>query len=489
MRPILTLPQGYSIERMTISSRPDSFGADMILIEKIADYIVQEQTRQFAPCTIHHAKRAVIDWFAAMYSGSVQDPNPMLRAAFIDTGDPQHAIVFPTGDHSTIKTAAFLNGASAHTSEFDDIFRDGGLHPGCSTIAAALAVGQKHDVSGEAFLRSVIAGYEVSSRISAAMGRDHYRYWHTTATIATFGAAAAACLLLGLNRNQTAHALATSATLAAGLQQAFRSDGMSKPLHAAHAAETGVMAAMAASKGVTGALDVLEGPAGMGAAMSGNADWNKATSGLGEIYNIEAITFKNHGCCGHTFAAIDGLLFIMQDAQITTGDIASIAIATYGPAVSITDRVDPKTPQECKFSMQYVLAHAAHYGSVRIEAFEADRMRDPAIRAMLGQIDLGIDSAIDAEFPSRRAAHVTVTTKDGRQLTHYQPTRKGDPDLPLSDNELGAKFIELTNPVLGGELTNSLLQKLWQLDNISLANALGFAVATDNLAASQDLPN
>ena len=145
---------------------------------------------------------------------------------------------------------------------------------------------------------------------------------------------------------------------------------MSKPLHAAHAAETGVMAAIAASKGVTGALDVLEGPAGMGAAMSGNADWRKATSGLGEIYNIEAITFKNHGCCGHTFAAIDGLLFIIQDAQITADDIANIAIATYGPAVSITDRVDPKTPQECKFSMQYVLAHAAHYPIHRLSCEE-----------------------------------------------------------------------------------------------------------------------
>ena len=78
---------------------------------------------------------------------------------------------------------------------------------------------------------------------------------------------------------------------------------MSKPLHAAHAAETGVMAAIAASKGVTGALDVLEGPAGMGAAMSGNADWRKATSGLGKIYNIEAITCKTWLLwpyfCGH----------------------------------------------------------------------------------------------------------------------------------------------------------------------------------------------
>ena len=84
--------------------------------------------------------------------------------------------------------------------------------------------------------------------------------------------------------------------------------------------------------------------------------------------------------------------------------------------------------------------------------------------------------AVDAEFPARRAAHVSITTKDGRQLTHYQPTRKGDPDLPLSNDELDAKFIELTSPVLGSELTNSLLQNLWQLDDISLATALDFAV-------------
>ena len=461
----------------------------MILIEKIADYIVQEKTRSLAPRTIHHAKRAVIDWFAAMYPGSMQEPNPMLRAAFIDAGDPQHAVIFPTGQASSVKTAAFLNGASAHTSEFDDIFRDGGLHPGCATIAAALAVAEKHKLSGDAVLRAVIAGYEVSSRISAAMGRDHYRYWHTTATIATFGATAAAALLLGLNRQQTAHALATAATLAAGLQQAFRSDGMSKPLHAAHAAETGVMAAMAASKGVTGALDVLDGPAGMGAAMSGNADWRKATSGLGEIYNIEAITFKNHGCCGHTFAAIDGLLAIMQAEQITASDIASIAIATYGPGVAITDRVDPKTPQEGKFSMQYVVAHAAHYGSVRIEAFDDARMRDPAIRAMLAHIDVRVDPAIDAAFPARRAAHITVTTKDGRTVAHYQPTRKGDPDLPLSDDELDAKFIELTTPVLGHKSTTKLLGQLWQLDKISLASALASAVIRQDHQTGDPAPN
>ena len=451
----------------------------MTVTEKIAEYICDEFSRPLSDTTIHHAKRAVIDWFAAMYSGSIQEPNPMLRESLINTDDAQQAIIFPEGQFSTVRTAAFLNGASAHTSEFDDIFRDGGFHPGCATIAAALAVAQHHRQTGLVFLRAVIAGYEVSSRISSAMGRDHYRFWHTTGTVATFGAAAAAALLLKLDRHQTAHALSTSATLAAGLQQAFRSDGMSKPLHSAHAAEIGVMAAMVAYKGVTGALDVLEGPVGMGMAMSGSADWTKATAGLSGNYNIEAITFKNHGCCGHTFAAIDGILALMTSAQIKAHEFASIDIATYGPAVSVTDRPDPKTIQECKFSMQYVVAHAAYFGSVRIDAFELVRMKDPKIRALMPKISLTFDQEIDDQFPARRAARVSVTSTAGGVFTHHQHTRKGDPDLPLSDEELNEKFVELTSPVLGTQSADKLLQHLWRLDQIDLSACLAHTIPSE----------
>jgi 2-methylcitrate dehydratase PrpD len=232
------------------------------------------------------------------------------------------------------------------------------------------------------------------------------------------------------------------------------------------------MAAMVAATGVTGALDVLEGPVGMGAAMSGTADWTKAIAGLGEIYNIESITFKNHGCCGHTFAAIDGLLCLMESAQITADDIVSIDIATYGPAVSVTDRPDPQTSQECKFSMQYVVAHAAYFGSVRIDAFEPTRMQDPAIRALLACINVTIDQQIDAQFPARRAARISVTTRSGGVFTHDQHTRKGDPDLPLTDAELDAKFTELTSPVLGTQSTEKLLQDLWRLEQMELSACL-----------------
>src|SRR5258707_15317341 len=126
------------------------------------------------------------------------------------------------------------------------------------------------------FLRGVVVGYEISTRIGAAMGRPHYKYWHNTGTIGCFGAAAACAELLKLDANQFAHALATVATFSAGLQQAFRTDSMSKPLHAGRAAEAGVTAALAAAEGVTGSLDIMEGEAGYGPAEGDGPDWGRA---------------------------------------------------------------------------------------------------------------------------------------------------------------------------------------------------------------------
>ena len=169
----------------------------------------------------------------------------------------------------------------------------------------------------------------------------------------------------------------------------------------------------------------------------------------------------------------------MSANQIKPAEIARIDISTYGPAISITDRENPQTSQECKFSMQYVVAHAALYGSVRVSAFDDTRMSDPKIRAMLKNINLTIDPEIDEQFPTRRAANVCVTTKSGQIIKHYQHTRKGDPDLPLSDGELNEKFIELTAPVLGENKTKELLKNLWQLDEINLSDCLVHATKSD----------
>ena len=439
------------------------------VVDRFAGFAESFRARRLATQLLHHAKRAVIDWYAALLPGAATAPAVLLERAFaeeLDRGESRLAL----GRHATARVAALINGAAAHTVEVDDIFRDGIYHPGAPTIAAALSLAQARRSTGEAFLRAVIVGYEISTRIAAAMGRTHYKYWHNTGTIGCFGACGAAAELLGLDAKRFAHALATAATFSAGLQQAFRMDSMSKPLHAGRAAEAGVTAALAASEGVTGSLDVLEGEAGFGRAMGYGAsgdgpDWERGLATLGEDFHIARMTIKNHACCGHAFAAIDGALALKAQMGVAAGEIARVRIGGYRATLEVAGISDPVTPAEARFSTPYLVATALTHGSVRLDAFGPARLEDPATRSLMRCVELTLDPGIDAAFPAQRAARVAIESRDGRRGEHFQPTRKGDPDAPLSDAELDHKYLELASPVLGEERALKLLARLWRLES------------------------
>ncbi|MSQ87688.1 MAG: MmgE/PrpD family protein [Betaproteobacteria bacterium] len=437
----------------------------MHVVEKFAAWAEEYRGMPIAAEVLHHTKRAVIDWYAALLPGALVAPATLLETALkeeLDQGKAKLAL----GRSATVRAAALINGTAAHTVEMDDIFRDGIYHPGAPTIAAALALAQAHGASGEQFLRAVIVGYEISTRIGATMGRAHYKYWHNTGTIGVFGACAAAAELLGLERQRFAHALATVTTFSAGLQQSFRMDSMSKPLHAGRAAEAGVTAALAAREGVTGSLDVIEGEAGYGVAMSDNPDWGQGLSTLGKDFYITRMTFKNHGCCGHTFAAIDGALALQQRMQIAAREIERIRVGSYRAAKEVSGYESPQTAAQARFSLKYVVATALTHGSVRLAAFEPARINDPATRDLMARIEVAIDPELDAAFPQQRAARVAFVAHDGRQEEFLQPTRVGDPDAPLSDAQLEEKYLELAVPVIGQGRAEELLQRLWKLEQL-----------------------
>jgi len=444
----------------------------MHVVETLARFAEDCRAHPFPPEVLHHAKRAVVDWFSALLPGAVEPPATLLERALAEDLDRGGAALV-TGRRATVRAAALINGAAAHTVEVDDIFKEAIFHPGAPTIAAALAAAQELGAHGAAFLRAVVIGYEISTRIGIAMGRAHYRYWHNTGTIGSFGAAAACAELHSLDRQRFAHALATVATFAAGLQQAFRMDSMSKPLHAGRAAEAGLLAAQLAREGVTGSLDVIEGEAGFGRAMGDAPDWDKALATLGRDWHITRITFKNHACCGHTFAAIDGALGLRARLDVGHRDLARVRIGTYRTALEVAGSENPTSAMEARFSLKYVVATALVHGSVRVSAFDAARLFDPATRALMARIELAVDPEIDALFPGQRAARVTMTTHDERSETFLQPTRKGDPDEPLSDAELGEKFRELAGGAIGSARADALLARLWEVDRLPDLALLG----------------
>lgn len=418
---------------------------------------------------IHHTKRAVVDWYAALIAGCGVNPTPLLEKAFVEDLDRGGARL-ALGRQATVRAAALINGTAAHAAEVDDIFKEAIYHPGAPTIAAALAVAQQENATGLEFLKAVIVGYEISTRVGKVLGREHYQYWHNTGTVGTFGAAAAAAYLFRLDSAQFTHALCSAATFAAGLQQAFKMDSMSKPLHSGRAAEAGVAAAQMALQGVTGSLNIFEGSHGLGVAMSNGPDWNEVMNDLGQKFNITAMTFKNHACCGHTFAPIDGALVIQKREQIGWQDIEKITVETYSPALAVAGNPAPRTAAEARFSIPFVVSTALRFGSVRLAAFAQERLENNELRHLMECVELKIHPELDAKFPGQRAALVTLRIKDGRDHSFLQPTRKGDPDMALTDADLQEKFEELVIPILGASNAASISSILWKLDERSAVN-------------------
>ncbi|MDP3520275.1 MAG: MmgE/PrpD family protein, partial [Hydrogenophaga sp.] len=236
-----------------------------------------------------------------------------------------------------------------------------------------------------------------------------------------------------------------------------------KPLHAGRAAEAGVMAAQLAAQGMKSSLDVLEGEAGLGNAMGQGTDWTQVGQTLGEDFHITRLTFKNHIGCGHTFAAIDGALELQRIHGFRHEDIESVSLGVYRPTLDIAPHVDPHTADQARFSLHYMVATALVHGSVRLSAFEPERLNDGVTRALMKRIAKALDPEVDAAFPGRRGARVVIVLRDGRRLERLQPDRKGDPELPLSDMDLEGKLLELASPVIGDVSARELLNRIWRL--------------------------
>jgi len=176
---------------------------------------------------------------------------------------------------------------------------------------------------------------------------------------------------------------------------------------------------------------------------------------------------KNHAACGHAHAAIDAVLALKERHKLTPERVARITAKTYRAALEVAGNRDPHTVFEAKFSLPYCLAAALVVGSVRVDAFAEARLRDPAIRRLIERVTMEIEPRLDAAFPKQRAAIVEIETVEGERFSHFAPTRKGDPDAPLSDVELEAKARELIAPVLGASATAELVENLWRLDELA----------------------
>jgi 2-methylcitrate dehydratase PrpD len=434
------------------------------MTRRLAEFLSGMEYQALPSGVAAEAERATLDWLGSALAGSAEPPARMAQSVVAGLGVSNEATVFAAG-RSSAAGAALANGVASHILELDDVHKGSTLHGAAPIVSAALAVAEREHASGHAFLLAVVAGYEAALRVGEAVNPSHYRFWHPTGTVATFGAAAAAGSLLKLNPAQMMDALGSAGTQAAGLWE-FNADGaMSKALHPGKAAFNGILAADLARAGFTGASRILEGDRGFLAAMSTSPDASRILDGLGARWKIIENCYKMHSCCGHTHTAIDAALELRARAT----NIARIEIETYGPGFEIVKEPNPRTPYQAKFSIAYVVAAALAEGQAGLEQFSGERfgpdgVREPRIANLLRCTEVRVVPDLTAKYPAAWPVRLTVTLQDGRELHAAADFPRGNPENPVSTAGLEGKFLELVGLRWGADTAQRALERVRSLD-------------------------
>ncbi|MEL6235281.1 MAG: MmgE/PrpD family protein [Pseudomonadota bacterium] len=393
--------------------------------------------RAVSPDDEARAALHLLDWAGCAAAGRVTPAGTALAAVARAIGTGRATAIDAPG--LSPAAAAFLNGGLGNVLEMDDIHRSSILHPGPVVIPAALAAAEARGADGRTLLRALVRGYEAVIRIGAAVGPAHYALWHNTSTCGPFGAAAAAAALMDLSREQTVWALGNAGTQASGPWQCRHEQVMTKQLHTARAAQSGLLAAELAGQGFSGPAFILEGPQGVFAAMApdGNPDAVMAEADVAQPgWKIWDTSFKPWPACRHAHPTIDAAL-ALRDRGIEVGAVARIEIETYADAIRFCDRPDPRDEMQAKFSLQHAAANALAEGPPGLDAFGPEAVaRSAALRA---RCQVAAGTRWSEAFPSRYGAAVAVTLHDGTQHRAEMPDALGDPENPVPPDAIAAK--------------------------------------------------
>ncbi|GAB3057464.1 MmgE/PrpD family protein [Salinicoccus sesuvii] len=436
----------------------------MKLSESLASYIRSVSYEQLPDDVVEFTKLCILDYFSSAIAGSDTLPIAKIEEIVEELGGAKQATLI-TGGKSSVTNAALLNGASSHIVEQDDIHKGSIIHAATVVIPAALAIAERDNLSGKDLITAVVIGYEVCYRIGEAVTPSHYYYWHNTATCGTFGAAAAVAKLLNLSEEQIVHTLGSAGTQAAGLWEFIEDGAMSKQLHPGKAAMNGVIAGLLSQKGFTAATRILEGDRGFFEAMSDDYDVSKVAERLGETYKIMENSFKVHASCRHTHHAMDLVSELSRERRLDAEDIESIEIGTYQVAINITNNDNPMTVYQGKFSLQYCTAHAFVLQEGSLYTFTEENLWNEEIRDVMSKVRIYVDPSKNNTYPNQWGAIAKVTLKNGKHIELDTDYPKGDPEQPVTKDELLEKFMQLSQKLDQSEREN-ISEKILSLEKV-----------------------
>jgi aconitate decarboxylase len=436
----------------------------MSVTEQLSQLISQAQYSSLPPEAIEVAKTVILDGIGVTLAGSVEPPAQMVAEYVREMGGVPQCSVFGHHFKTSPVMAAFANGVAGHVLDYEVMWHPA-THATSPTLPGILALAESRQLAGPEIITALVTGFEVQGRIRVASANLDLRGFHPPGLVGVMGSAAAASVLLHLPPQQTRMALAISASRAGTVSA--NTGTMTKSTHCGNAGRMGLEAALLAAKGFTGHPDIFEHPTGYVAVLFGDGfDLEAVTRNFGNPYRMvdPGIGIKKHPSQYGTHRGIDAALELRQKYAIDPAQIKAVHIET--PVMRYTDRSQPQTGLEGKFSFQYTVASAILDGRVTMDTFTDGQVLRPRVKALLDKTSLTMNPVIPANFEEMWVT-VRVLMQDGAEHSARCDRPRGIWGNPLTREERLAKVRQCAARVLPDGAIDRLIQIVEDLEHAS----------------------
>jgi 2-methylcitrate dehydratase PrpD len=431
--------------------------------------------------------RCLLDGLGLYVAGSEEHSTQILIAEAEETGGRPEALLLGRSAKVPAPAAARVLGTAGHAHDWDDsqVSRDPahvyGLltHPTIPPLSSALVMAQKlAPVDGKRFMLAFLTGFEVECKISEWMLPQHYlRGMHSSATVGTFGAYAAAAKLLGLKGERLLSGFGIAASFAAGIRCNFGT--MTKPLHVGRAAENGVMAALLAARGFDADPAALDGPWGFFAVQGGGISADKTTQGFGHVWSIvdPGVSIKPYPCGVLTHPTIDLMLKLVTEHDVAPEDIEGVNVHAGTNILKPIRYPVAANHLQAKFSLPAALAMIALARKAGKREFSDVFVAGGSMQAMQRRIQTELDPEIEKLGFDKMRSRISIRLKSGRCVEGWADERyRGGPDYPLTDAEVQAKTRSCCEGVLNEKKQAALIETACSVTRLPDAGVLMEAV-------------
>jgi len=456
------------------------------ITQTLAKFASNVNYEDLPPDVVDRAKYFCLDFAGVTLNGSTTDSAKAVVRALDDVGRSGPSTIVGTNKRALPEYAAMANGTAFHSIEMDDVNNEASLHPGVVAFPTALAMADIAPVSGKDFISAVVAGYDVIIRLGRALKpKEHYgRGFHPTGTCGAFGGAAVAARLLGLQGDDYTHALGIAGSQAAGSMEYLAQGAWTKRLHPGWSAHSGIWAALLARAGYSGPTTILEGRDGFLNAYSGDPDPSLVLKDLGEEYQVTRTGVKPHACCRYNQGPIDCLLEIGKSNDFQAMDIEEVKIGVLSQgmrlvAEPVEAKRNPKSVVDMQFSMHFAAAVALSYGSASLKEYAIGVPDRPEVRHIMDRVQCVTDPKLDAQTPKLFPAWAEVRTADGRTMRSELTYPKGDPENPVTWDEMRTKFNLLSAPVISSQRQQEIISAIDSLEQLDDVRQLASLLSTE----------